>query len=260
MNFIRDFYTGLTGYAGAADLIRKHQPWQFFLIPGIINLLLFILIFYTAWTYSSGIAEYLITYIEQYNVEISYPGFLRYLVRIAVNICLFFIYLKIYKYIVLILMSPILAYMAERTQELATGTSIPFSMGMYLKNIARGLKVSLRNFVFEVPTTIFLFFMSFIPGIGIVAAFLLVYFEAYYWGFAMVDYRNEYYGLNSNQSILQIRLHKGLAVANGLVFLLLLAIPVVGLLIAPALSVMAAGLAANKVYGLQASTLKTNDL
>jgi CysZ protein len=247
MVFIKDFYTGLVSYADAWQLIKKHQLWQFFIIPGILNLLLSIAVMYTAWVYSADITDWAILKLNAWDFSIRYPWMIRYVVRILLYIFLFTLYLKTYKYMVMILLAPALAYMAERTQELATGARQNFQMGVFIKNIIRGLAMSLRNMLVEIPLTILLFVLSFIPVIGLGATAALFYVESYFWGLAMVDYRNELQGMGVRQSIKTIRAHQGLAVANGAVFVLMLAIPVVGLMVAPALSVVAAGLGANKV-------------
>jgi CysZ protein len=63
----------------------------------------------------------------------------------------------------------------------------------------------------------------------------------------MIDYRNEFRRLSAGESNRIIKQHRGLAIGNGLAFNLLLLIPVLGVLLAPPLGAVAAGIAANQV-------------
>jgi CysZ protein len=63
----------------------------------------------------------------------------------------------------------------------------------------------------------------------------------------MIDYSNERHRLRIGESVLFVRKSKGLAIANGMIFYLILLIPFVGLLFAPSYAVVAATIATEKI-------------
>ena len=64
------------------------------------------------------------------------------------------------KYIVLILLSPLLAYASERTEEILTGKNYPFSWAQLLKDAFRGALIALRNGVLELSISIGIWFVA----------------------------------------------------------------------------------------------------
>jgi CysZ protein len=75
-----------------------------------------------------------------------------------------------------------------------------------------------------------LIILSFIPVVGIVASMLILYVQAYYTGFGNMDYTMERY-FNYRDSKKFVKRHRGIAVGNGLVFTLMLFVPIVGIML-----------------------------
>ena len=85
------------------------------------------------------------------------------------------------------------------------------------------------------------------PILALAAPFLIFAVESYYFGFAMLDYRNEYKLISAKESRILINQHRGLALGVGSMFNFMLFVPFLGVLVAPVLSVVAGGLAFNEV-------------
>ena len=71
--------------------------------------------------------------------------------------------------------------------------------------------------------------------------------EFFFFGFSMIDYTNERKKMSVKESSSYIYKHKGLAIANGGIFYLMLLVPVVGLLVAPSYGVVAAAIAVHEI-------------
>ena len=145
------------------------------------------------------------------------------------------------------IISPALAILSEKTDELITNQKYPFSFKQLLKDIIRGCKIVLRNMIIEFLFIIAGFILSFIPIIGYICPVILFLISMYFYGFSMIDYSNERERLNVKQSVKFIRKNKGFAIANGLIFYCLMLIPLVGILIAPSYSVIAATIGTQKI-------------
>jgi CysZ protein len=180
----------------------------------------------------------------------------RYALTFVLWIAFGWVYYKISKYIVLIMMSPVMALISERTEEITTGRRYPFSFSRLLSDVLRGVLVALRNLIIELIIIGLVTLVNF--GIGIAAPLLVVIVSplstlflfgvgAYFYGFSTMDYTNERQGIPIGKGTRFIRQHKWLAVANGSIFALWLIVPVfgtfVGTVIAPITCTVAATMA-----------------
>ena len=153
---------------------------------------------------------------------------------------LMFFYFSLFKYIWLIIGSPVFAYLSEKTEALLEGTEYPFSWKQLFKDMLRGIKLALRNALWQTVYTISVLLLSFVPVVGWVTPVISLFTECYYYGFSMLDYSCERHKLSPSQSVAFISNRKGLAIGNGIVFYLMHLIPLVGWVFAPAYAVVAA--------------------
>ncbi len=249
----KELSLGFSTYLQAFKFIQTNRLWKFVFIPACISLLLFISAGLLVWESTSLLSSWLIGSTGIDTISGDAGSILGWIVGALVKILGFFLYFKLYRYTLLLLSAPALALIAERTQEILTGVSHPFNAGRLLHDILRGIGITIRNLILELACTIPLYLLAFIPIITPFVAIAILLIESYFVGFSMLDYRNEFRRLSARESIRIIRAHRGLAIGNGLAFNLLLLIPVLGVLFAPPLGAVAAGIAANQVLDKPAS-------
>jgi CysZ protein len=176
------------------------------------------------------------------SLQSSIAGFLFTIAGLVLWLILMLFYFSLFKYIWLILGSPIFAYLSEKTEDILEGKTVPFNFSQLLKDVVRGVKIALRNTLWQSVYLISFVILSFIPVLGLVVPVFALLIECYYYGFSMLDYSLERHHLTASESIHFIGKRKGLAIANGLVFYLLHLVPLIGWLFAPSYSVIAATL------------------
>ena len=157
-----------------------------------------------------------------------------------VRLILVFFYFSLFKYIFLIIGSPLFAYLSEKTESIIEGKDFPFSFKQLFKDIIRGIRLAIRNTIWQTVYTISILILSFFPVIGWITPMIFLFVECYYYGFSMLDCSAERHNLSVAESIDFIAKHRGLAVGNGMVFFLMHLLPVIGWVLAPAYAVVAA--------------------
>lgn len=156
------------------------------------------------------------------------------------RLILMFFYFSLFKYIFLIVGSPVFAYLSEKTESILEGKEYPFSFTQLWKDIKRGIRLALRNTLWQTVYTLAILILSMIPVVGWITPVIAFLVECYYYGFSMLDYSCERHKLTPLQSIEFIGRHKGLAIGNGIIFFLMHGFLFVGWVLAPAYAVVAA--------------------
>lgn len=250
---LKEIIIAIQSYGDAHRFIVKHKLWQWILIPGLIYAILFFTGMYFFGKSCNAAIEYLLNisgtgeWIRSHDY-----GLLKILFSItylAVWLILMLLFFSLFKYVFLIVGSPVFAYLSEKTEAIIEGKEFPFSFTQLLHDVIRGIKIALRNTLWQTVYTISIFILSFIPVVGLFTTFLAILIESYYLGFSMLDYSCERNKLSTSQSIAFIGRHKGLAIGNGIVFYLMHLVVLVGWILAPSYAVIAATL----------SLLKTKD-
>lgn len=169
-------------------------------------------------------------------------GFLFTMGGLIVWLVLMLFYFSLFKYLFLIIGSPLFSYLSEKTESIIEGKDYPFSLNQLGKDMVRGIRLAGRNGLWQTVYTISIVILSLIPLVGWLTPVMAIIIECYYYGFSMLDYSMERHKKSPSESIFFISGHKGLAIGNGVVFYMMHLIPVLGWILAPTYAVVAATL------------------
>ncbi|MGX5820150.1 EI24 domain-containing protein [Chitinophaga lutea] len=241
---LREVIGALQSYGKAHQFIQQQRLWKWIIIPGIIYCLLFMVGIYFVWDYSGVFIDYLLNLfaLKRWIAELenSFVNFLFLLAGFAVRVVFLLLYFSFFKYLFLIVGSPLFAYLSEKTEAIMQGKDFPFSFGQLLQDVWRGIRLSFRNMLYQTVLMLILAILAFIPILGWLTPLVSLLVECYYFGFSMMDYSFERRQWTMRQSIRYIGQHKGMAVGNGVVFYLGMFIPFIGWILAPCYAVIAA--------------------
>ncbi|NCI47511.1 EI24 domain-containing protein [Sediminibacterium soli] len=243
---LKEMIIAIQAYFEAHRFIRKHKLWKWILIPGILYTLLFMLGMYFFGKTASTFIEWLAkeTGLQDWlnALDNSFIGFLFTMGGMLLWLLQMLFYFSLFKYMFLIVGSPLFAYLSEKTEAIIEGKDFPFGFRQLLKDIKRGIFIALRNSLWQTVYLLTILVLSLVPIAGWLTPILALLVECYYYGFSMLDYSMERHRKTAAESIFFIGAHKGLAIGNGLIFYLMHGLPVIGWVLAPAYSVVAATL------------------
>ena len=254
MTFFEKLRLGFKSFSKAHQFIKQHRLWHFVYIPGVVNAIFFLL--FINWV-TSSITEW-VDGIFSFDCDDSFLGwfcsifsfvtnFLEYFIRLMLYTALIGVYLFIYKSIILLLYSPVLAYLIEVVDKKHKGIDTPFKLEQFLKDSVRGIVLATRGILLEGLIIIALIIMAFVPIINIIQPILMWLVSSYFLGVSMLDYALERKGLNVKESIIYSKQNKSLASSIGSVFQLVFFIPAIGWMLAPTYSAVAAYFAVDEL-------------
>ena len=254
MTFFEKLRLGFKSFSKAHQFIKQHRLWHFVYIPGVVNAIFFLL--FINWV-TSSITEW-VDGIFSFDCDDSFLGwfcsifsfltnFLEYFIRLMLYTALIGVYLFIYKSIILLLYSPVLAYLIEVVDKKHKGIDTPFKLEQFLKDSVRGIVLATRGILLEGLIIIALIIMAFVPIINIIQPILMWLVSSYFLGVSMLDYALERKGLNVKESIIYSKQNKSLASSIGSVFQLVFFIPAIGWMLAPTYSAIAAYFAVDEL-------------
>jgi len=230
---VQDILTGIKAYLSSFELLRTLKLWKYFAIPVLISLATAALIFVVAYFLSGTLGNLIASFwVFDFGKEV-----VSTISNVIGGAMILVFGLIIYRHVIMALSAPFMSPVSEAIEKHYLGevhTDTKFSV-----TLARAIKINARNLCKEILFIIPLFFLSLIPVIGIFFTVLIVLIQAYYAGFGNMDYTLERH-YNYKNSISFVKQHKGIAIGNGIIFMLLLMIPVVGIILVLPLSVVSA--------------------
>lgn len=233
---IKNIIIGLKAYADSFSLISELKLWKYFAIPILISVVMALTIGFLAYSFSDNIGIYISKiWVWEFGKETftSFSSFIGAVIILVMGLIL-------YKHIIMALSAPFMNPVSEKIEQHLLGKENPLHRDTsFSQQLWRGIRINLRNLTKEILLTIPVLLIGFIPVIGILSTVLLFLIQSYYAGFGNMDYTLERH-FNYKDSINFVSKHKGLAVGNGIVFMLLLLIPVIGIILVLPLSVVSA--------------------
>ncbi len=252
---IGNIFKGIKAYAGTLKLISKLGLWKFFGIPMLISFLVASSIIISAYTFSDNFAFYISKlWVWEWGNETFFL-----ISEILSGILILVLGFILYKHIVMALSAPFMSPVSEKIEAHLLGVERHQHRDTsFSEQLWRGIRINVRNLLMELLLTIPIILIGFIPIIGIFSTVALFFVQAYYAGFGNMDYTLERH-FKYDESIKFVKQHRGLAIGNGIVFMLFLLIPFIGIIFVLPLSVTAASTETVALLKEQ-NRLKSNDL
>ena len=233
---LKNIILAIKAYFNAFRLISKLKLWKFFTIPMLISLVTGVVVYRLAYTLSDNIGAFISKiWIWDWGHDTfsSISNFIGAITIVVIGLILF-------KYIIMALSAPFMSPVSEKIEEHLTGKpSHVHRDTSFTEQLLRGIRINARNLCLELLLTLPILLLKFIPVINIFSTILLFMVQSYYAGFGNMDYTLERH-FQYKESVQFVRKNMGLAIGNGIVFILLLLVPIVGVILVLPLSVTAA--------------------
>lgn len=232
---IKNILKGIQAYGGSFRLISKLRLWKYFAVPIGISLLTATGIGLLAWGLSDNLGKFISgIWFWEWGAEafLAFSTFLAALIIIALGLIL-------YKHIVMALSAPFMSPVSEKIETYLIGPGHPHRNTSNAAQLWRGIRINIRNLLMELLFSIPVLLLSLIPVVNFFTSSLLFLIQSYYAGFGNMDYTLERH-YNVKESVRFVKDNRGIAIGNGMVFMLVLLIPVLGIILVLPLSVTAA--------------------
>lgn len=212
MRFFKNLILGYKAYFKAIKLIIDHKLYYYIVVPALLML----------GIYQLG---HMIHLHEPEAKATTMNGIIWYLIRLMVEILIATTLMRFAKYLVVVLLAPLFAKLSEKVEFILTGNRYRFSLKQLVNDIKRGLRLAVRNLMWEVFFFTIVFIVALI-GWGEFSAspirHVLYFVSFYYYGFSFMDYTHERLKMNFRQSIEHVISNRGLALAIGSIYSILI--------------------------------------
>jgi CysZ protein len=270
MQAASDFFKGIGYFFKGISFLFNKGLWYYMLYPILLWIAMFAATLFLVGDLVDSIVKWMEAYISGFfagkslfNVRLEFlVSAISFITNLLLRLAFYFIGGTLVKYLTLILMSPMLSRLSEVLETKITGRKFDISFGQFLKDVWRGVIITVRNMFFEYLFIIagFVICFFFPPAVLLVAP-VLFFISCYYYGFTMMDYSCERHRLTVRDSSDFIKRHKALVCGIGCCLLLLFKIPtlygdLVALTIGPAAACIGATLAFHEARKEKVETLQ----
>ena len=151
-------------------------------------------------------------------------------------------YFALFKFLFLIVFAPVFSYHHLRIAAIQQNLPFVFEWSAYIKLVLRAVQLNLINMVWQIVYLIPIILVCTIPIIGWFTPIFTIVMEGYFLGYAMLDYGLATENKSRIAAATYVSNHKGLPIANGIMFYLLHLVPIIGWITAPFYALIAAHL------------------
>lgn len=234
---IKDFASSIKSYFKAIKIIKELKLWKFFLVPILLGFVLGTIFLGTAYSLSDNVGS-VISNLWRWEFA---KGFVVGLSTFIGGLSILLVGILLYKHILMALSAPFMTPVSQKVETYLTGIDFHESeiKSTFIEQLLRSLRLNLKNLMIELMITLPLMVLSFVPVIGLFATALIFYFQSFYTGFGNLDYTLERH-LNFSESNTFVKKYRGIAFGNGLIFTLLLFIPIIGITLTLPIATVAA--------------------
>lgn len=233
---IQGFVKGLLAYGKTLQLIVRYRLFKYMLLPGIISFILGAFILWGVFQFSDNLGAWMSAWYDGRGKMT-----MTVVSSILTGLILLIIAFLLFKYIVLLILSPFLSLLSERVEARLTDKptiQTSFQPKQLANDFARGLRLSVRLLLSELLLTASVLLLSvLLPFLSPISAILILFIQAYFAGAGNLDFTLERH-YNYRESLHYLKQYRGLAMGNGIVFVLLF-FTGIGFLIAPTLATIA---------------------
>lgn len=216
MRFLKNLFFGYKAYFKAVKFIHEHKLYWYFAIPAVLMLGIY------------KVGDMIRHHHIRPDVE-NMNEIVWYLVYLLIEISIAILLMKFAKYLVVVLLSPLLSGLSMKTEKILTGNSYPFNLQQLISDVKRAIRIVIRNIMWEYFFFILIFVVSYLgwedPEKSPVF-YLTFVIGFFYYGFGFLDYINERRRLDMDESIMFVRQNRGLAIAIGSIYSIMILVPV----------------------------------
>jgi len=125
-------------------------------------------------------------------------------------------------FMVLLFLIPVFTLISDEVNFYIRGVKNQFSIAQFISDIVRGLKITVRNLVYQYVVLVLLFIVLKIFSenslFSVLSNSLIFIVTSYFYGFSLLDYAMENHKMDYTNSVKFVRSHSGLALGLGAVY------------------------------------------
>ncbi|MFD1551970.1 hypothetical protein DNU06_01275 [Putridiphycobacter roseus] len=210
MAIINQFLSIFKAFLGSLAFVVKHKLYVYF-IPAIV----FAILFYYSMKGGANMSSRMAFMEDWWVIGSIVRGMESGLKSLS---------FVLFEFVILILLTPINSYFAEKVKEDITGVKVDFGFGQFIKSIFRSIKIFAIAFSIEIFLLILLWILSFLFGDAFykIVAFMVT---SFFIGFSFFDFALELDAKNAKTSWQFGTQHKWICLFAGLIFSVAIYIP-----------------------------------
>ena len=184
---LKEIVIAFQSWGEARRFIRERRTWRWIILPGIFYTLLFILGMIVFWRSADSAVTWASAQLQiEPWLQQKRSGWLSFfflMTGMMLRLVLVLFYFSLFKYLILIIGSPVFAFLSEKTEAIMEGKEYSFNWTDLKKDCARSIRLALRNCGWQTIYFLGTIILSLIPIVGWITPLIALSMEFYYYGF-----------------------------------------------------------------------------